>query len=78
LPFGISSAPAIFSRVLKHELRNLEGVVSFLDDILIFGSSESQLLAREEAALKDLSDLGFALNLEKCKFGLREIRYLGF
>jgi len=78
LAFGVAPAPAVFARVMKQELKDLEGVVSFLDDILIFGDSEDTLLVREEQVLARLSKLGFALNFDKCKFGLREIRYLGF
>jgi len=78
LPFGIASAPAIFARIMKKELNGLDGVVSFLDDILVFAGSEEELLTREETLLTTLSNLGFALNLQKCKFGLRSIRYLGF
>ena len=78
LPFGVASAPAIFARTLQTELRNLEGIFCFLDDVLVFAHSETQLLQCEAALLQRLSELGFALNFEKCLFGVREIRYLGF
>ena len=47
LAFGVSSAPAIFARVLSSELKDLPGVIVFLDDILVVASSEAELLARE-------------------------------
>jgi len=78
LAFGVASAPAIFARTLRRELSDLTGVVCFLDDVLVFANSETQLLCREAALLQCLSDLGFALSLEKCLFSVREIRYLGF
>jgi len=78
LAFGVASAPAIFARTLKAELRDLDGVVCFLDDVFVFAHSEEQLLQREAALLQRFSDLGFALNFAKCLFGMREIRYLGF
>ena len=77
LPFGIASVPAIFARIMKKELNGLDGVISFLDDILVFAGSEEEPLTREETLLTKLSTLGFALHLQKCKVGLRSIRYLG-
>ena len=78
LAFGIASAPAIFARVLNEELKDLPGVVMFLDDVLVMGSTEPELIKREEALLERLSNLGFALNLDKSRFDERVIRYLGF
>jgi len=63
LAFGIASAPANFARVLNEELKDLPGVVMFLDDVLVMGSTEADLIKREEALLERLSNLGFALNL---------------
>jgi len=37
LPFGISSAPGIFQRIMESLLRNIPHVVAYLDDILITG-----------------------------------------
>ncbi len=39
LPFGISSAPGIFQRVIESVLRGIPGVAVYLDDILITGNS---------------------------------------
>ena len=44
LPFGISSAPEIFQRVIENLLQGIPNVVVYLDDILVTGSSEEQHL----------------------------------
>ena len=50
LPFGISSAPGIFQRVIESILQGIEGVVVYLDDTLITGCSK-------EAHLKTLDEV---------------------
>ena len=42
LPFGVSSAPEIFQKVMETMLGNIPGVVVHLDDILISTSTEDQ------------------------------------
>ena len=44
LPFGISSAPGIFQRVIESVLQGINGVVIYLDDILITGPTEKDHL----------------------------------
>ena len=44
LPFGISSAPGIFQRVIETILQGIPNVVVYLDDILITGNSEDDHL----------------------------------
>ena len=44
LPFGISSAPGIFQRVMECLLQGIPGVTIYLDDILITGSSTEEHL----------------------------------
>lgn len=39
LPFGISSAPEIFQRLMTDQLRSLDGVVVVMDDILVYGTT---------------------------------------
>ena len=39
LPFGVSSAPAIFQRVMNKVLKNLSKTTNFFDDILVTGPS---------------------------------------
>ena len=40
LPFGFHGAPAIFQSAIDAILQGLNGVVAYLDDILVTGASE--------------------------------------
>ncbi|KII61450.1 hypothetical protein RF11_12865 [Thelohanellus kitauei] len=49
LPFGISSAPAIFQRYMVNLLIGLKGVACYMDDIIITGENDEENLANLEA-----------------------------
>ena len=51
LPFGVSSAPAIFQRTIEGILRGVPGVCVYLDDILITGTTDDDHLKNLEAVL---------------------------
>ena len=42
LPFGISSAPAIFQRIMEKVLGGVKGVVVYLDDIIVTGADDKE------------------------------------
>ena len=46
LPFGISSAPALFQRTMEQTLQGIPGVVAFMDDIELTGATEEGHLDR--------------------------------
>ena len=77
LPFGISSAPGIFQRVIENLLQGIPNVVIYLDDILITGSSEEQHLTNLSEVLKRLQQAGLRLKKEKCEFLATSVIYLG-
>ncbi|XP_026314449.1 LOW QUALITY PROTEIN: uncharacterized protein K02A2.6-like [Hyposmocoma kahamanoa] len=77
LVFGLSSAPAIFQRAMESIL-GLEGVLCFLDDILISGRNRIEHLEKLKKVLQILLDAGLTLRKEKCEFFKNEITYLGY
>ena len=54
LPFGVSSAPGIFQRVMESLLGDIPGVVVYIDGILITGKTDEEHLAALEEVLKRL------------------------
>lgn len=77
LPFGVKPATAIFQRELEKILIGIPGVVNFLDDIVVTGTSESDHIANLHTVFSRLLDAGFRLNRNKCEFFQKEIKFLG-
>ena len=69
LPFGLSSAPWVFTKTLKTVLALLREMgmrlVAYIDDILILVESKGMALDRVEALVYLLECLGFIINVEK-------------
>ena len=78
LPFGISSAPEVFQRIISKILVGLEGqgVIVHMDDILIHGRNEEEHDARVRKVLSRLQEAGVTLN-DKCEFSKKRVKFLG-
>jgi len=77
LPFGVNSAPEVFHRTVKQLFEGIEGVETYIDDLLIWGETKEQHDYRLRQVLERARVKNFKLNKEKCKIGLEEIKYLG-
>lgn len=77
LPYGISCAPEVFHGKLRQHLEDLEGVESFIDDVIVWGQSKEEHDKRLESLLQRAQTIGIKFNRDKCKFGVPEITYLG-
>ncbi|XP_030750159.1 uncharacterized protein K02A2.6-like [Sitophilus oryzae] len=77
LLFGISCAPELFQKIMERILMGLKGVISFIDDIVIFGSNETEHDNNLDATLKRLKENYVLLNSDKCAFKIKEITFLG-
>ena len=78
LPFGVSSAPGIFQRVMEDLLQDIPGVVVYLDDTLISSPTEDAQLRSLEAVLQRLSEAGLRAKKNKCKFMASTVKFLGY
>ena len=69
LPFGLSSSPRIFSKVLKPVISFLRNkgikITFYLDDILICADTAPKVLSHLSDAISLLCDLGFSINYSK-------------
>ena len=83
MPFGLCSAPFVFTKLLKpvvHYLRknNFLSVV-YLDDFLLIGENYNSCLANLKATVSLLQDLGFVINVKKSQLNpKKQCKFLGF
>jgi len=80
MPFGLYNAPAMFQSMMDHILHDLldEGVVVYLDDILIYSENieEHERLVKEVLARLDRARLG--INLQKSTFHTDSLEFLEY
>ena len=77
MPFGTTSAPAIWQKAMDEILAGIPGCICYLDDILMVGGSQEEHDQRLDTVLDRLSKRGVRLQKEKCLFSAPEVEYLG-
>jgi hypothetical protein len=80
-PFGLTGAPATFQRYINWVLREYldEFCSAYIDDILIFSDgSLADHRDKVKKVLERLREAGLQLDVAKCEFEVRTVRYLGF
>ncbi|XP_013929465.1 PREDICTED: uncharacterized protein LOC106555206 [Thamnophis sirtalis] len=69
LPFGLSSAPRVFTKILAALAAHLRSmpvrILCYLDDILLLSRSSHQALRNIQLTLQTLGDHSFLVNLKK-------------
>ena len=78
LPFGVSSASAIFQSKIEQVLQGIPMVVCGVDDILISGKNDQEHLIHPNEVLARLEHAGLRLKLSKCKFMQPTVEYPGY
>jgi transposase InsO family protein len=79
LPFGLCNAPATFSRLMRKCFGDQfkKGIIMYLDDILIYGSSITEIVERLRTVMSRLQKYGLKLNPSKCHFFQKKVFFLG-
>ncbi|XP_052753094.1 uncharacterized protein K02A2.6-like [Galleria mellonella] len=77
LPFGISFAPAVFQRIMHQILSGLDGVVCYLDDILITAGTRQEHIKRVRTVLQRLQEAGIKSQISKCSWLQESVTFLG-
>lgn len=83
IPFGLCTAPFIFTKIMKPVIQYLRSKsllsVVYLDDYCLLGKTKEDCLRNVQLTQNTLENLGFILNKEKCNLEpSRKIKFLGF
>ena len=79
LPFGLTSAPSTFERLMETVLRGLhwKTLLIYLDDIIVFSKDLDSHLERLEEVFIRLRQAGLKLKPSKCRLFADRVNYLG-
>ena len=79
MPFGLTNAPATFQRLMETLFGEYrwDGVLLYLDDILIHSATRVGALQLLRIVLSKLRSAGLTINPAKCEFFPEQIHYLG-
>ena len=80
LPFGPKRAPSYFQEMMASVV--LLGLIYniceiYLDDCIVHAKGNEQFLERLEIVFKRFSEKNIKLKASKCKFGLKQVEYVG-
>lgn len=78
MPFGLSSAPSCFQKVMSTVLAGVPGTAVYLDDIVVHGPGQATHDARLHRVFVALTKHHLTLNGEKCLFSVPTVDFIGF
>ena len=76
LLYGITFTSKHFQKRISTILRDMEGLVCLIDDILVFGKTQHEHDECLYPVMKRLQEAGLTLNLAKCEFRKSEVKFL--
>ena len=80
MPYGLKNAPAIFQSFVDEILRDLhgQGVVVYIDDILIYSATRTAHVSLVRKVLRRLLEHDLYVKAEKCEFSKQPVSFLGY
>ena len=79
--FRLSNSPTTFQRFMNDSFKDMiaEGwLIVYMDDMLITATNEQENIEQTKRVLQRMKELDLHLKLKKCKFGVKEVDFLGF
>src|SRR5215212_3640931 len=75
MPLGLCNAPVTFQEYMNDLLREYldQGVIVYLDDILIYSDNEDEHTALVSKVLKTLQEQGLTADIAKCIFDAESV-----
>ena len=77
VPFGISAAPEFYQKRMSQLLEGVEGAICQIDDILVYGATESDHDKTLKRVMDIIAKAGITLNEDKCQFAKKSVKFLG-
>ena len=79
VPFGLKGAPSYYQQQIAQTLEGLLYLKCevYIDDIIIYGKTELEFTSNLRDVLDRLNSKKVTVNPAKCKFGLKEVEYVG-
>jgi ribonuclease HI len=80
MPEGLKNAGGSFSRMIAKVLHSQIGrnVLTYVDDIIVKSTKQENHIADLQETFANFRQAGLKLNLEKCVFGVKKGKFLGF
>jgi hypothetical protein len=80
MPFGLTNAPATFQDMMNHIFRDMldQGVIVYIDNILIYTEIEEEHDELVKEVLKRLEENGLVISPEKCVWVRNRVEFLGY
>uniref|UniRef100_A0A674DEN5 Gypsy retrotransposon integrase-like protein 1 n=1 Tax=Salmo trutta TaxID=8032 RepID=A0A674DEN5_SALTR len=80
MPYGLKNAPAVFQSFVDEILRDLhgQGVVVYIDDILIYSTTRAAHVSLVRKVLGRLLEYDLYVKAEKCVFSKRAVSFLSY
>ena len=78
MPFRLCNAPGTFQSYIDNSLCEYLDVfcITYLNNVLIYSMNEKKHTKQMLKILKRLQDRGLQVNIDKCKFSVKRVKYL--
>ena len=76
VPFGLAQALAYFQELMTGSLKDLNFVIAYLNDIIIFSKTLQKHLSHIRKVFEKLWSAKLSMKMSKCNFFSKEIQYL--
>jgi len=77
MPFGLRNAGQTFQWTVNQAVSVIEAAFGYVDDLLVANPTMAEHISSLREVFTVLREYGFVLNLEKCRFGVEEVEFLG-
>ena len=76
-PYGLADVPGSFQKMMDMICAGCDGVLNYLDDVIVTADTEEEHDARLRRILKKFQHYGLTLNREKCTYKVHTLDWLG-